>query len=328
MVLEYANGGNLHDYLRNNFENNEYKLKFEEQLCFAKDIALGLKFLHKEDIIHRDLQVMIADLGLSKLFSDDATRTRTGELKGRSPFQNASTPQILLNIVQDLREDPNPAPPLNIKSATNNEDDIVNKIKSQADKKFDEYILKTEQRISSSNTNIANLLQEFINLYIKDMVTNSDDTVNDINNWIKNNTKNSKKIFDFTMKFEIKHRETILAYFYMKGFGTNKDYKECLSWCKKGCEKEDIYSYYEAAYCYRYYFGTFEDYNEAFRYFNLAASGGILKAKCELAIMHMNGMGCEENKAKAFCLFKEAGEQNKLASCMISDWYWNRNKFN
>ncbi|CAG8755660.1 484_t:CDS:2, partial [Dentiscutata erythropus] len=179
--------------------------------------------------------------------------------------------EIFLNIPSGLREDPNPA-----------------------DKKFDEYILKTEQRISGSNANIANLLQEFINLYIKDMVTNSDDTVND----------------------------TILAYFYMQEFGTIKDYKECLSWCKKGCEKKDIYSYYEAAFCHRYSLGTSEDYNEAFCYFNLAASGGILKAKRELAIMHMNGMGCEENEVKAFYLFKEAGEQDKIAFCMVSDCYY------
>ncbi|CAG8734538.1 35543_t:CDS:2 [Gigaspora margarita] len=197
---------------------------------------------------------------------------------------------------------------------------------SETDKKFDEYILKTlktEHCISGSNAIIASLFQEFIKLYIKDMDTNSDDAVNDINIWLKNNCNNSKEIFNFTMKFEdLEHRETVLAYFYTKGFGTNKDYKECLYWCKKGCEKKDVYSYYEAAFCYRYSLGTSEGYNEAFRYFNLAVGGGVLKAKRELAIMHMNGIGCEENKAKAVCLLKEAGEQDKIACGMISDCYY------
>ncbi|KAF0562498.1 putative beta-lactamase HcpC precursor [Gigaspora margarita] len=154
------------------------------------------------------------------------------------------------------------------------------------------------------------------------MVTYSDDTANDVNSWLKNDSENSKKIFDFTMNIEAERYEAILAYFYMKGFGRNKDYKECLQWCKKGCEKKDIYACYELAFCYRDSLGTFEDYNKAFHYFNLAASCGVLKAKRELAIMYMDGMGCEENKTKAFCLFKEAGEQDKMSCCIISDCYF------
>ncbi|CAG8470201.1 24024_t:CDS:2 [Gigaspora rosea] len=180
---------------------------------------------------------------------------------------------------------------------------------------------KSTSNFSGSSIIIVNLSQEFIKLYIKDMVTNSDDSVNNINNWLENNSENSKKIFDFVINTDvlIEHRETILAYFYMKGFGTNKDYNECLYWCKKGCEKKDVYSYYEAAFCYRY---SYKNYNEAFHYFNLAASGGVLKAKSELAMMHLHGMGCEENKTKAFYLFKEAGEQDKIACCLISDCYY------
>ncbi|CAG8762392.1 10056_t:CDS:2, partial [Racocetra persica] len=295
----------------------------------------------KNNLIHNQ---KVMDLGISKLYNDDVTRTRSRELKGtitylelqcilnptyecafksdiysigvlywelttgRSPFQNASTHQILLNISLGLREDPNPVTPIEYvnlykkswdlfpenRQQLNEVYNIVSNIMSEADKKFDEYILKTEQYISESNTMIANLFQEFIILYTTDMATNSDDTAND-------------------------HRETILAYFYMKGFGTNKDYEKCLYWCKKGCAKKNVYSYYEAAFCYGYSLSISENYNEAFRYFNLAAGGGVLKAKRELAIMHMNGMGCEENKAKAFCLFKEAGEQDKIACCMIGD---------
>ncbi|RIB07151.1 kinase-like domain-containing protein [Gigaspora rosea] len=254
MVLKYANGGNLHNFLRNNFENNEYKLKFVRQICFAKDIAFGLKFLHKEGIIHYDLhsknilihnhEVKIADLGLSKL-SSDATKTRTGELKDVGIYLLKKRPQI--NEVYD----------------------IVSNIKSEVDKKFDENI-KVEQY----------------------------------------------------KQYTIEHQETILAYFYMKGFGTSEDYTKYLYWCNIGCEKKDVYSYYEAAFCYRYNLGTSEDYKKAFHYFNLAASGGVLKAKHELAIMYMDGMGCEENKIKAFCLFKETGEQDNIACCTISDWYY------
>ncbi|RIB16363.1 hypothetical protein C2G38_2190179 [Gigaspora rosea] len=72
MVLKYVNGGNLRDYLRDNFKNDEYKLKFVEQIYCAKDLAHGLGFLRKESDLHskniliHNKQLMIADLGLFK----------------------------------------------------------------------------------------------------------------------------------------------------------------------------------------------------------------------------------------------------------------------
>ncbi|RIB16362.1 hypothetical protein C2G38_2190178 [Gigaspora rosea] len=165
----------------------------------------------------------------------------------------------------------------------NEVDDIVNNIKSEAVKKFNKNIIKVEQRTNNSSEPV-------------DMVTNSDDTATDVNSWLKITVKFQKKKFDFTMNFEAEHHETILAYFYMKGFGTNKDYRECLQWCKKGCEKKDIYAYYE-----------------------LRQIVEFLTTKREFAIMYMDGMGCEENKTKASCLF---GDQDKMASCIISDWYY------
>ncbi|CAG8786618.1 28745_t:CDS:2, partial [Gigaspora margarita] len=78
--------------------------------------------------------------------------------------------------------------------------DIVSNIKSEANKKFYKDIRKAEQRITcsnffGSNIIIANLSQEFIKLYIKDMITNSNDTINNISNWLENNSENSKKNF-------------------------------------------------------------------------------------------------------------------------------------
>jgi serine/threonine protein kinase len=51
MVLEYANEGNLRDYLKKKFGS----LKWENKIRMALDITCGLKCLHSNDIIHRDL---------------------------------------------------------------------------------------------------------------------------------------------------------------------------------------------------------------------------------------------------------------------------------
>ncbi|CAG8444099.1 6082_t:CDS:2 [Gigaspora rosea] len=315
--------------------------KLDSNKKTSKEFVKEVQLLHKVDhhpYINKLLGITQVDDIVSNIKSEAVKKFNENIIKVEQRTNNSSEPvAIIANLSQESR-------------SQINEVEIFSNVKSGTDKKFDNYIFKTQNirqlessyetnkkkrkasnmlgdnddfdYFSGSNIIIAKLSQEFIELYIKDMVTNSDDTANDVNSWLKNNNENSKKIFDFTMNFKAEHHEAILAYFYMKGFGTNKDYKECLQWCKKGCEKKDIYAYYELAFCYRDSLGTFEDYNKAFHYFNLAASGGVLKAKRELAIMYMDGMGCEENKNKAFCLFKEAGEQDKMACYIISDCYF------
>ena len=51
IVMEYADDGNLTNYLTNNFENLSWDKKFR----LALDITKGLHYLHEEDILHRDL---------------------------------------------------------------------------------------------------------------------------------------------------------------------------------------------------------------------------------------------------------------------------------
>ncbi|PKY37662.1 kinase-like protein [Rhizophagus irregularis] len=81
LVLEYANEGNLRDYLEKNFTSLNWKNKIQ----MALDITCGLKFLHSKEMIHRDLhpknilvnngKLLIADPGLSKKLAEATTNS-------------------------------------------------------------------------------------------------------------------------------------------------------------------------------------------------------------------------------------------------------------
>ncbi|KAF0562503.1 kinase-like protein [Gigaspora margarita] len=72
LVMQYANDGNLQDYLK----EHQHRLDFQAKISLIKPILKGLEFLHDEDIIHRDLHSknilihngnpLLADFGLSK----------------------------------------------------------------------------------------------------------------------------------------------------------------------------------------------------------------------------------------------------------------------
>ena len=49
--MEYANEGDLRMYLSKKFKSLDWNEKFR----LALDITNGLHYLHKEDILHRDL---------------------------------------------------------------------------------------------------------------------------------------------------------------------------------------------------------------------------------------------------------------------------------
>lgn len=51
MVMQYAEDGNLQDYLAKNFK----RMTWVEKCTLGKQIAEGLEFLHKNGIIHGNL---------------------------------------------------------------------------------------------------------------------------------------------------------------------------------------------------------------------------------------------------------------------------------
>ncbi|RIB26775.1 kinase-like domain-containing protein [Gigaspora rosea] len=94
IVLQYANNGNLHKFLRTNFQEVNWKTK----LKLLVDISRDLYLIHEAEYIHADfhsgnilqhkgisttLQFYIADLGLSKKTNENNSE---GEIYGVMPY--------------------------------------------------------------------------------------------------------------------------------------------------------------------------------------------------------------------------------------------------
>src|ERR1051325_5886535 len=95
MVLEYAENGNLREYLKKNF----LKLKWEDKLEILRSIIDNLEFIHNRNYIHKDLHsgnilqfhyyewcdTKITDLGLAQSINNSKS-TNTSSVCGVLPY--------------------------------------------------------------------------------------------------------------------------------------------------------------------------------------------------------------------------------------------------
>ncbi|RIB01226.1 kinase-like domain-containing protein [Gigaspora rosea] len=102
LVLQFANGGNLRNYLQSKQKDGIYKNSWAEIIRISTEITNGLKYLHDRGTIHRDLhsknilmnddKALIADFGISK---NELEMTVTGSNIAGMPAY--IEPQCLIN---------------------------------------------------------------------------------------------------------------------------------------------------------------------------------------------------------------------------------------
>ena len=94
--MEYADGGDLEGKINQKFKGEDHD-GFEENFIWkvAFEILQGLKMLHKNKIIHRDIKsaniffvndiAKLGDLNVSKVVENDMCSTQTGTPYYTSP---------------------------------------------------------------------------------------------------------------------------------------------------------------------------------------------------------------------------------------------------
>ncbi|RIB21098.1 kinase-like domain-containing protein [Gigaspora rosea] len=130
MVLQFANSGSLRTYLQTKKKDGIYKITFTELGEIAKGIVNGLKYLHENEIIHRDLhsenilinegKALVADFGKSREFDDDTPSS--SKARGMIPYVDpqhllekavANTPPEYVNLYKrSWSSDPDKRPTL------------------------------------------------------------------------------------------------------------------------------------------------------------------------------------------------------------------------
>ncbi|KMZ59800.1 putative Protein kinase [Zostera marina] len=106
IVTEFMNGGSVYDYLHKH--KGSYKL--HDLLRAANDIAEGMNYLHKNDIIHRDLKaanllrgddgvVKIADFGVSRV------RDHSGIMTAETGTYRWMAPEVIAHKFYDQKAD-------------------------------------------------------------------------------------------------------------------------------------------------------------------------------------------------------------------------------
>ncbi|RHZ82274.1 hypothetical protein Glove_110g70 [Diversispora epigaea] len=100
MVLRYAKGGNLRDYLKNNFNNINWEMKLNNLSILAN----RFKSIHKLNIVHQDFHpgnilssdyksyIRISDFGLSKLMGSNPNNPTKKNVFGVLPY---ISPEVL-----------------------------------------------------------------------------------------------------------------------------------------------------------------------------------------------------------------------------------------
>src|SRR6266542_3015018 len=194
--------------------------------------------------------------------------------------------------------------------------------------------------------------------FIKNCITISSQSIDDVLKWLKENQNKSKYVFllgfFYHNKFSLEENnsegfvfflkaaedsypiaQVYLSRCYIKGFGTEISNNLAFNWIQKAAENESIIGQNILGCYYKdginnltiYYYnreGTEKNLKKAFYWYQKAAENEHISAQYNLALAYENGKGIEKNLEKAFYWYqKAAANGNEAAMCNLAMHYEN-----
>ncbi|GBC27191.2 kinase-like domain-containing protein [Rhizophagus irregularis DAOM 181602=DAOM 197198] len=339
LVMEYADGGTLRDYLKNNFNRLTWKHKYN----LAYQLACSVSFLHDKGIVYRDLHscnvlvhqnsIKLSDFGLSKRI-DEASYSQS-KLLGMVPYID---PKILLfnslklNEKSDvysigvlLWEISSGIPPFHEESNMLNltyeilrgrrEEIIPNTPNDYSNLYIECWNDKPNNRPSMHK--VVDRLEKFISTEnslhgkVSQIIENFNNTnINEIDTIITNNDNDISSENSSIIVNEIDHllAQCYVGGCYQFGHGITKHVKLAFQYYEKLANKEYAIGQFKLGWFYENKLSVNKDLKLAAYWYEKAANNGNLIAMFNLGYLHKDGNGVNKNDQKAFELFKKSAE--------------------
>ncbi|KAG0306899.1 hypothetical protein BGZ98_001493 [Dissophora globulifera] len=315
IVTDYAEGGNLKDAAPS--------LDWENKKRIVAEVALGLAYLHSQDVIHRDIkganilltkhnEVKLCDFGLAKVIASatcastyiqkGTLRWMAPELRKARPKYSAQSDIFALGVVmQELVDEDTPQDYMEILTRCQAEDPMERPTLTEIVDAFyaAPWVPDGAAEDNHINEKHETLIDEQYEIGVK--FFNGDEV--DVNR--------AEAAERFRRAGSMGHpmAQYILGSMYHHGDGVLRDYTKSVEWLQRAAEKGHAsarlclgISYREGGE------GVPQDYSKSFDLLQAAAYQKNPRACSELGWMYLHGLGVAQSQEEAIHWYREAAE--------------------
>ncbi|CAJ0871870.1 10643_t:CDS:2, partial [Entrophospora sp. SA101] len=308
LVIEYADGGTLRNYLNKNFSS----LSWNDKLDLAKQVTSVMAYI-KGDTTYIDPQgyennnkkLDIYSLGFL-LWEISCGKIPSRTLYLPSNNNSSSSPSLSSSITQESSAKGTPQSYIDLyKNCWNDDPDKrpdINEVKK---------ILA-----DTDSTFFGNLLKFFIELL--ELSGDNDYIITSLKGFLHNHMREHKSTFKSLLKnySDDSNFNFIIGFFYENSIGTVQDKQLAFNHYEKSAKTGNSIGQYFLGRCYYWGIGIKIDRKKAYEWLKKSADNDNFKGKWLLGLCYERGYGTTKDLQKAFELFLSSAENGNVVSQM------------